>query len=435
MHNKVLLVNPGRYVSSEQPPIGIMVLASYLQSKGKVVKICDRPKGDSLINDIAKFNPDIVGISGTTATITDAVNCAKIAKSKGIYTIMGGHHVSALPEYYSGICDAVVVGEGEIILDELVESGESGIFTGKPIKDLNTLPMPSYDLIDMDFYMSSRMRNEVSILSFAPPHAKIGCVLTSRGCPFRCIYCYNSTRHSQLRYRSPEKVVEELKFLTSKYKINTIAFLEDDIFINKERITKICNLIKEEGLKFVWSGNGRVTDMNEDILFNAYSAGCTQVAFGFESASNRILDILCKSAKVEDAEKAIEICNKLNLIVQGNFMLGNPTETEEDMITTGNFIVSHNIDGGIGVAATTPLPGTKLWEMLKQKTNVSCMDWDRFNYNEIVFNMSNVSDNRYMELLNNIRGTAMNCFANRKDSRLNKLYRNLMMNNAMEIGL
>jgi anaerobic magnesium-protoporphyrin IX monomethyl ester cyclase len=435
MSKRVLLVNPGRCVSSEQPPIGVMVLASYLQSKGHVVQICDRPIGHSLIRDIDIFKPDVVGISGTTATIIDALNCAKLAKSRGIYTVMGGHHVSALPEESIAQCDAIVVGEGEVILDELVESNGNGIFIGKPIDNLNDLPMPAYDLIDMDFYMSSRMRNEVSILSFTPPHAKIGCVLTSRGCPYKCIYCYNSTRQSKLRYRSPENVVAELKFLTTKYKINTVAFLEDDIFINKDRITKICNLIKEEGIKIVWSGNGRVTDMNEDILSLAYSAGCAQVAFGFESASNRILDVLCKGATVEDAVKAIELCSKLNLVVQGNFMLGNPTETEEEMFATENFITSHNIDGGIGVAATTPLPGTKLWEMLKQKTDVSCMDWDRFNYNEIVFNMSAVSDERYGEILNTVRGYAMNCFVNRKDSRMKKLYRNLMMNDATEIGL
>jgi anaerobic magnesium-protoporphyrin IX monomethyl ester cyclase len=415
---KVLLVNAGNTTAlSEQPPIGLMSIAAYLQSKEIEVKICDRPKGDNISTDIISFKPDIVGISATTPTINDAYLCAKITKDLGIYTVMGGHHVSALPEEAIQHCNAVVIGEGELKLLELINTKANGIFDGIPIENLDDLPMPAYDLVDMEYYATAIRRVNMSIISFAHEHSRIACILTSRGCPFSCIYCYNSIRRSKIRKRSPENVIKEIKLLQDKYRIDTICFLEDDLFIDHKRLNKICELMDTNNVKVLWAGNSRVSDVDESILINAYNHGCIQIAFGVESNSQRILDLLDKKATIEQAQKAVELVDKTGIVVQANFMIGNPTETKEEMYESMKFFINNNIDGGIGISITTPLPGTKLWDMY----NKSNCDYDKLSYGNCNINLSNVDDCTFNKIVKIIRLKSYNCFIIRKGSRRNKL--------------
>jgi radical SAM superfamily enzyme YgiQ (UPF0313 family) len=419
---KVLLVISDAGGFPEMPHYGMLNIASYLEELGHTVDIVDRSLWDNFQEVLKAFKPDVVGISAITPGINDAIECASISKAYGCYTVLGGRHPSALPEEAIRFVDAVVVGEGEKTLAHLIESREKGIIKGEPFLDLDKLPLPAYHLIDMEHYTRVRRKVWDSILTYADPCDRLFATLHSRGCPFNCTFCYNSFKDAPVRYRSAEKIIEEVKLLINKYKVQTIHFHDDDFLVNKKRLEKICSLLESEKIKMYWSANSRVTDVTEDTLEMCKNTGLVQLAFGFESAVQRILDILRKKIKVEDSVNAIDLCNKHGVIVQGSFMIGNPTETTEEIFTTINFMKEHNIDGGLGAARTTPFPGTELWNWCKEKNILpDKVNWREFNYNQRSINMTPINSQTLSILENLASRTACELCMEREPSRITKL--------------
>ena len=414
---KILLINSGINVYNEQPPIGLLYLAAYLEKYSHVVKIVNQPCGENYETAIEEFKPDFVGITGTTRTIMDGYNCATYCKHKGIWTVIGGIHATAIPQEALRFADTVVIGEGEKAFLEIIKNPQKGIMQGEPLDNLDELPIPAWHLINMEYYCT---RNE-GILSFAM-NSRIGCLLTSRGCPYKCTYCYNSFRKSKIRYSSPEKVIEEIKHLITNYKVNVICFLEDNFFVNKVRLKKICKLIKKNNLKFIWSANGRVDNVDEKILKIVHEAGCVQIAFGMESGSQRILDILKKGTTIEHAKHAIEICDKEGIIISASFMFNTPTETIEDIMMTVNFIKDNNIDGPIGFCITIPFPGTEIWNWCWEKKKIpNAINWSLFDYQKMPVKINDISSEILNPLLNTVGIFCANVFNSRIFSRISKM--------------
>ena len=395
---KILLGNPPTGGFPEVPPYGLLCLGAYLAKRGYEITLIDLPGLDQWCKSLDNLKPNAVGLTTLTCTARKTYSYAQEAKKRGIYTLLGGAHVTALPEEAIKYCDAVVRGEGEITTAELLKNPRSGIFEGELVKDLNTLPLPAYELADMNFYPIVRRYIYNSILSYVLPEDRVGVYMTSRGCPYRCTYCHNSKEKRPLRFIDPLHIVDHLEEIIGKYKLDSILFLDDEFLIHKTRVKKLCEEINNRNLKFYWSANARVTDVDPDILEVIMSAGCVQLAFGFESGNNRILEVLKKQATVEDAHNAIEICQKAGIIVQGNFMFGNPTEIEKEMIDTLRFAETHLIDGGIGAAKTTPLPGTTLWDWCEENKKIpplESINWDDFHYGVRSINMSNMDSGRF----------------------------------------
>jgi len=366
---KIALVNPGINQYNDSPPLNLALIASCLERDGYEVSIIDKLSGDNYEDKLNKFNPDVIGITGTTPVITDAYRCADIARKLGILTIMGGVHSSILPKESLKHSDVVVIGEGESTIKDVLENNLRGIVKGKPTMDLNTLPLPAYRLLNMDFYTSLLQRVDMSFAAIAPKHYKIGCILTSRGCPYDCTFCHNSYSGLPFRFNSPENVIKEIQLLIDNYHVRAIFFIEDNLFVHQKRVKKICELLKKEGIDIVWGANSRVDNINEEILKIAKSAGCRNVTFGWESGSQRILDILNKRTTVELNYKSVELCNKVGLNAGGTVMLGNPTETIEDIKLTQKFISDSNITSGIGVCIH---PNTKILSELSLKSLNKC---------------------------------------------------------------
>ncbi len=414
------LVNPAVGLYNEMPPLGLMFLASYLEKFGHEVEIINRLCGDSLERAISRFKPDLVGITGTTQAISWAYECADYCRRLGISTILGGVHVTALPEEALGHVDTVVVGEGEKAMLQLVDSPQSGIVKGEPVKNLDELPPPAYHLVNMKYY-TTRIEG---ILSFMPMNSgnRIGSMLTSRGCPYRCTYCYNSFRDAPVRYSSPKRVIEDVKLLKNTYGVNYLCFLEDNFFVNKPRAREICKLLIDEGLRMRWSANGRVDNVDLDLLKLAREAGCVQVAFGFESGSQRVLDLLKKDIKLEQSVEAVKLCDEANIIVSGSFMFGNPTETIDEIGATAQFIVDNNVDGGVGVCLTMPFPGTELWDWCRTEGRIpDVVDWRQYDYQHRPIRVSDIPDDVLLPLVDNIRGLGSAVFGGRVSSRNRKL--------------
>jgi radical SAM superfamily enzyme YgiQ (UPF0313 family) len=405
---KTLLINPGIGKYNDTPPINLAILAGYMESKGYEVKICDKLSGGIVEIDIENFKPDAVGITGTTPVIEDAFRVADYCKSLGIYTILGGIHTSIFPEESLKHADAIITGEGEIMLDELCQSRAKGIFKGKPIMDLDTLPLPSWHLLNMEFYVTVLSRSPINFMAFMPSDTRMGNLLTSRGCPWNCSFCYNSFRTLPARYNSAERVVKEIETLINNYHIDGMFFVEDNFFSNQKRVKDVCRLMKEKGISIPWGANSRVDCINEEILSIVKDANCRQITFGFESGCQKTLDNLNKKSTVELNRKAIRLCNQFGIKASGTFMIGNPDETAEDAQETLDFIDYNDILGPIGVCLTTPYPGTKIWELCKERGLLpENLCWDCLDFHHIPINMTKMSNEKLAEMYSKAVNIAM----------------------------
>lgn len=368
MAKPVVLVNPGqnKQWASILPPINLGYIASYLEKNGVEVYIVDELAGQDVEKAFERLRPEIVGITATTALVPDAYRVARIARDFGFTTVMGGPHAMTLPEEALQHVDVVVIGEGEKAMLDIVNGNRSRIVKVPYIRNLDEIPPPAWHLMDMEFYLSSRDRLPETHLHFIPPKTRIGSVITTRGCPYSCIFCWNSWRDTPVRFNSPEWVIADIKFLIQRYNIQALYFADDDLFMNKGRLEKICQLMKENKIDLIWGCQARVDTVDLETLRIVKEAGCRQVVFGFESGSQRILDILKnKTTTVEQNAQAVKLCKQAGILCLAGFMIGNPTETVEDIRATFQFIKNNPIYK-VGLFITTPFPGTKLWKWCEE---------------------------------------------------------------------
>ncbi|MCG2758057.1 MAG: B12-binding domain-containing radical SAM protein [Desulfobacteraceae bacterium] len=382
---KVALINPGKDQRfAVQEPLNLGFIASYLEKNGVEVRIIDELAGQNVKKELDQYRPEIVGLTATTVLVSRAYRIADMCRKKGILTVMGGVHASILPEEALRHVDIVVKGEGEQAMLDIIRDGiNSGIVSRPYIKNIDEMPPPARHLMKMNFYLYTKDRLPETYLYFVPPHTKTASILTSRGCPYSCMFCHNTWRGIPYRFNSPERIISEIKALIKTYSIQALFFIEDNFFVNKTRVKKICELMKKEDLCVIWGANARVDNIDLEMLQMAKEAGCRQVTFGFESGSQRVLNILNKRTTVEQNKRAIELCNQVGIIPQGTVMIGNPTETIEDVRATQKFIRETNIKS-VGVCITTPYPGTKLWQWCEEhKLIPRSFEWSDLDYHEL----------------------------------------------------
>lgn len=393
---KVALINPGKSPRfSIHEPLNLAFIAAYLEKNNIKIKIIDELAGEDVKQALDKFKPDIAGITATTPLILDAYRNAQICKNKGILTVIGGVHASIYPEEALRYADIVVKQEGELAMLNIIHGNiKSGVVTAPYIKNIDEIPMPARHLLNMDFYLKSRDRVAyILYYTFIPYRVKVATLLTSRGCPYHCIFCHNTWRDTPCRFNSAERVVAEIKELISRYGVAAGYFVEDNFFLEKNRAQRICEMIIAKNIKFIWGANTRVDNIDADTLKLARRAGCRLVSFGFESGSQRILNLLKKGVTIEQSRRAIRICNDLGLMVNGSFIIGNPTETLEDIKQTRDFIKNNNITTP-GIYISTPYPGTGLWEMAKDKDPAlkdGNVDWSNFAQERVTVNLSHIA--------------------------------------------
>ncbi|MGC9049061.1 MAG: B12-binding domain-containing radical SAM protein [Patescibacteria group bacterium] len=267
---------------------------------------------------------------------------------------------------------------------EIVQNNiKSGIISVPYIKNLDDIPPPARHLMQMDFYLNTKDRIQESYLYFVPLHSRTAAMIAGRGCPYNCIFCHNTWRGIPFRFHSPERVVSEIRDIKNKYNISHLFFIDDNLFVNKHWLREICRLLIHNQINIVWGCNARVDNIDSDILRIVKEAGCRQLTFGFESGSQRILDILRKGTTVEQNRLAIKMCKEAGILATGTFMIGNPTETEEDVRLTQQFIKENDIDN-YGVCLTTPYPGTELWRWCEKRGFIpSKIEWQDFTFKEI----------------------------------------------------
>lgn len=385
---KVALIQPAKD-SCQTIPFTMGYLASYLEKHGIEVKLIDESAHQNVEETLMYYRPEIIGITCTTPIASHAYSIIEwIKKNTNAYLIMGGVHASALPdEVFALGVDSVVVGEGEEALLQIIRDPDKYykqiVSVPLKIKNLDELPSPVFHQMDIEkYYVHARRIFPASLWRFAPRTARVGSILSSRGCPYRCVFCVNSTRRYPLRFNSVNRMLAEIQYFVSHHKVRYFFFPEDDFFCNKTRFLLFAKELKKYFPEIKYYAQARANSLDEEILLAAKRSGCVQIGIGFESGSERILRYLKRGfVTVEDNKRAVELCRKHKMKVFGNFIMGAPNEEWPDLELTRKFIFGNKIDDAI-VFMLMPLPGTELWyQYLKEGTiSENGKNWDRWNF-------------------------------------------------------
>jgi radical SAM superfamily enzyme YgiQ (UPF0313 family) len=383
---RVLLVSPSNvaWTGAVTLPLNLAYLASSLEEEDHEVKCIDMRVDKNIDMEKEIENFDIVGISSCTPSIKEAWKVANIAKKCRKTVALGGPHPTALPNesLQKDSADIVVRGEGEITIREICNgvnlrkikgiSFKAGkkIFhnVDRPfIQNLDSLPFPARDLFDLRKYHSSLHKNKI-----------IGDILTSRGCPYGCNFCFKAIFGRYYRMRSPENVIKEWKQMI-EMGIEEIGILDDNFTVDKERAIKICNEIKKQKLIVDWSAVGgiRVDSISKELFTAMKNAGCYRVAFGAESGSQNILDKNCKGTKLEQIRDAVKLAKEFGFEITLFFMIGNLYENRETMQKTIDFAKELDPDF-VQFTIATPYPGTALYEIVKREGKLLVKDWEEY---------------------------------------------------------
>ena len=339
--------------------------------------------------DLETFRPDIVAISSVTQNYNIAREYACIAKEMGFPVVIGGPHITALPECLSPDMDVACVGEGEETFLELVRIYlETGSF---PLEKLEKVKGIAYHKDGKVIIAPERPPCGTLDNIPHPKRSLIGYprrsyILTSRGCPYRCVFCGCSRHWGKVRYASPEYIIEEIRELVENG-VKVIRFNDDLLTSNKKRLREVAGLIRENGFhkKVRFSCWGRANTITPEIVKILKSMNVVAIALGLESGTDRVLRYL-KGANVtvKDNYRALELLREAGIQTSGNFIIGSPDETEEEIMMTYKFIKKSKVDF-VTLHVFSILPGTPVWDYALKRNLVSMdMDWSRLNFKFIL---------------------------------------------------
>ncbi|MEM0129720.1 MAG: radical SAM protein [Thermoplasmata archaeon] len=383
---RVLLVDP--YVAREDPmerkyielypSLGLLTLAAYLRDHGAEVRIVDLTMARNLrpvTEALERFRPDLVGVHTKTLTARRAVEIARLAGTAGAVAVAGGPDAASRPaEYLAAGFDCVVPGEGEATLAELAEVAHRGgtlegvagtvvalgdrLVRGPPrpfLRDLDALPLPAWDLIDMEAYLHRWERRTGE---------RRAAVLTSRGCPFDCSWCSKPTFGRSFRQQSPRRVVAELRALVDRYGVDYVRFCDDVFGISRSWLDDLLTRMKEEVPDLRFECLARVDLLKPDLLARMRGAGLARVYVGVESGSQKMLDLMNRGTRVSQIERAAEALRREGIRQFWFLMLGYPGETLEDIETTLRLFRRFSPEE-YSVSIAVPVPGTRFFDEVK----------------------------------------------------------------------
>ncbi len=374
---KILLINPPRFkghsiiremrcvgvtLVSVFPPVELAYLAGFLRQYAEV-KILDANALNAnfqyIEREIREFSPDAVVFTASLPSFSADAQVAKIAKNidKNIKTVLlDSHTVPVMPDKIRKLFPEIDYLVGTEPLASIPK-----LFGLEGVTDLEKHPLPAYDLLPIKKYSS---------ISFArkKPFASL---ITSVGCPNRCNFCpiggatVERSYGKVWRFKSPQKILEEIKYLLN-LGIKSIYFFDETLSVDKQRVKTLCQLVMDNGLKFEWSCNGRVDTLNEETIKIMKKAGCWTIMFGLECGSQGLLEQANKATTLSKELEIINCCKKNGIKVAASFLLGFPGETWETIKQTLEMAKKINVHR-TQFDMLTPLPGTKLYDEVKEK--------------------------------------------------------------------
>lgn len=387
------------------PPIGLMSVATHI--KKKIPFCCPEiidVNFDNVADKIKKSKYDLLGMSAMTIDYNKAVKLAQRIKfTTKVPIIIGGVHISLLPQSLKRCFNLGVIGKGEETMLEIVQLyKQNASFDHRYLKDipglvyfhnnkiiktderkliepLDTIPIPDSSLINPKYF------------AFKPllpwgEFGREGIILTSRGCPYKCVFCSTTQFWKKVRFFSVEHIVAEVKNLVDRFNVDHIQIFDDLFTINKNRLKLIASEFEKKRItkRVKFSGQLRANLVDDELCEILKRMNFQIASFGFESGSERILRYLKnETVTVEHNKKAIETCVRYGFKVVGSLIFGSPGETIEDMHQTIEFIKFTKKAGAdrIWSFVMTPFPATKIWDIAKERRKVSeDMDFDLLSH-------------------------------------------------------
>jgi len=399
---KILLVNPQdldnintrlpKSLNTAQgvyPPLGIAYIAAVLEQNDYNVNILDCKALNLTTEELKSYlhhtNPDLVGVTAMCSTVKGAFEAARLAKEVGATVVIGGPQLSAYPQETLSFdfIDFGVVGEGEYVMLELVQALEKGsdvkgivglaykdngkIFVNgdRIVENIDDLPFPARHLLPMEKY---------HCVITATPFATM---ISSRGCPYKCGFCYKQPSDKRVRFRDQKNVVDEMELLIEEYKVKEIMFYDDSIAINRNHISGICNEILNRGLDVKWESPIRIDNVDQSLLRLMNKAGCIRLRFGVESGNENILKLMNKGTSISKIKDVFEWTNNAGIETFAYFIIGYASETPG---TIRNSIeLAKDLDPDwVMFTAATPYPHTNLMELAEKSNLVEVDYWREF---------------------------------------------------------
>jgi len=399
------------------PPLGILSLAAYLRTKLDLdIRLVNQRvedlSDDRLVREIVSFEPDAVGLGALTPfgyllpsltrNIRDACPHALI--------VLGGPHASASREaaLRATTADALVVGEGELAFERILQTHFDGGSFGQipgliwrepggevvtnpgampPIEDLDSLPFPAYDLIDVTRYWRVQSQSPV-------PNRHYVAVSSSRGCPYQCQWCHNLFG-KRFRAQSAERVVDEIAHYVKTYGMNDIEFVDDIFNLDRQRVHDFCSLVCKRDLKIkIAFGNALRGDiLGEDDVDALAAAGTYFCSLALESGSPRIQQLMGKGLNIPRFLAGVSLAAARGVFTNGALMFGFPTETAEEMQMTIDVAAKSKLHTA-SIFTVTPFPNTPLYEWAKEHRpeKLKGLRYDEADFNGIHANLSDVPD-------------------------------------------
>jgi radical SAM superfamily enzyme YgiQ (UPF0313 family) len=392
---RILLVNPLSGYEVGSMPLGIGYLASHLQAQGHEVVLDDRvpafyrgcrdmERADRRTRAAAAFRPEWIGITATTAQIFDAYHVARLLRqapaARGAAIVLGGYHPTTEPVLTLRECpeaDLVVRGEGELTFAELAAGADPATVPGvtyrrdgeivmtpeRPLHQrLDDFRPPPRSLYDAAYYL----RRKADVLSGW--HVKAATLMTSRGCPKRCKFCAAEIILPRVRFHSVDYVLGEIEDILRAYDVEALSFI-DIMFLSRwSRTEELCRRMIQAGIhrRVRWGASITADSVTRERAVLMKEAGCRYLNFGFETGSQRMLDLMNKRVKVEKNHAAAQVANELGLFCNSAFLVGLPGETEADIALTAQFLREHNVfSAGLNIMA--PLPGSTYYKEFLQR--------------------------------------------------------------------
>ena len=422
-NKKVLLIKAAHHSPLQEGithPLGIMTLASVLRSKGYLAKIVDtRILKPNIIRIIEEYKPDFIGISAITYESDNMFQIAKKIKqyNKNIPIIAGGPFPTSSPEEVlnSIYIDFIVLGEGENSFPLLLHSIEENLLdiskidgigyknqskihykqSNNYIENLDSIPLPAWDLIDLVPYFHYKAESNM------PPPRRYASLFTSRGCPYKCIYCHNIFG-KKLRTQSVKRIIDEIIILKDQYKINEFEILDDSFNIDKQRVIKFCTEIikKNLNIKLLFPNGLRTDLLDKETLLYLKNAGTTYISFAVETASKRLQKNIGKNLNLEKVKNNIIQAEKINIATHGFFILGLPDETKEEALLTIDFAVKSKLTTA-AFFILTPYKGTKIYNDHINTHPELEQNQNSMEYFSLTTNLSKINNNALLKIYNN----------------------------------
>lgn len=363
-----------------KPPLGLLMLAGALESIGVDVTIVDAEPlvlmPEAVKEKVLATEPDFVGVTSSTPEFHVAAEVVKLVKQSNpaIITMVGGAHVTVLPEQSlkdHPYIDYVCLGEGEESIKRIVrEKPNERIIQSQPAQDLDSLAPAARHLINYDDYVGSEP--DIGMV-------KVDAIETSRGCPFRCAFCYHMHGRA-VRFRDVQKVVDEIEKSHNSTGCNLFHFFDDTFTLKKDRAIAICDEIMKRKLKLNFYCFTRADTITKDLLQKMKETGFVRITMGIESGNQQMLDRYCKGTKLQDYERAYRWMVELGIETRGSFIVGGPGETHESIKDSIRFARKLPLYR-VGVNILTPYPGTPLYETAVKGDaglRLLCTDWKEY---------------------------------------------------------